>query len=272
MLRTILIGFTVCLIVALGLVVMRRGSVAKPQVGSRELASSRLSNEAAAKRAPKAEPLDSDVKAERGTHSDKLIVVARELSTRLHSLSINPQMRELVARRMAQEYAELFRTLHLPAEKEELLAQIIVDRFFSVIGPERDSYDQLAQDLLTADEYEKYAAYRDELPVKAMVKEVSAALQIDGAGTASEEIGRAIRTSSNRASRYWGEVERKFVAGELNEVDLSQEEQNALSQFDQLVSREVHSLSSAQLAALREWFRNSVRATIASIRQSKTGK
>lgn len=257
---------------------MRRALVEKPQVVSRESASLARSKETDTKHVPAAATLDSGDKADSGGEavgaapSDKLAAVARELAVRLRSLAMNPQMREMVARRMAQDYAELFRDLHLSAEKEELLSQIIVDRFFSVVGPERDSYDQLTQELLTPDEFEKYAAYRDELPVKAMLKEVAGALQIDRGGAAADEVGRAIRSSSNPAARSWADVERKFMAGELNEADLSHEEQKALNQFDEAVAREVQSLSVVQRAALREWFRNSVGATVASIRRLKAGK
>lgn len=266
----------VCLIVVLGRVVLGHAPGMTPRAGSSGSVAALQSNVGAVGRATAATPggegkVDRGGTAETGTEPDKLAAIARELGARLHSLSMNPRMRELVARRTAQDYAELFRILHLSAEKQELLSQILVDRFFSTIGPERDSYDQLTQDLLTPDEFEKYATYRDELPVKVMVKEVSAALKIDSAGAASEEIGRVIRSSSNRASRYWAEVERKFVAGGLSEAELAQEEQNVLRQFDQSVAREVRSLSDAQLAALRAWFRGSVRATVASIRQLKAG-
>lgn len=270
--KFILIGLMACLVGTLGMVMFKRASPENSRLGSRE---STLAQPLQLKEAdPSPEPPDSplDGKAENKGSSDRLSAVTRDLAARLHLLSVNPQMRELVARRMAQDYAELFRALRLSTEKEELLAQIIVDRFFSVIGPERDSYDKLAQDLLTPDEYEKYATYRDELPIKAMVKEVSGTLQIESAGIASEEVGRAIRSSSNRSSPYWREVEQRFAAGELNDAELAQAEQNALSQFDQAVVREVRSLSSAQRAAFREWFRNSVTATVASIRQGKGGK
>jgi hypothetical protein len=276
--RTILFGFLYSLVAAFGFLMISRALVAKPQPNSRQSAASPFSKETDTRFAPTFRPpdgtgnADDGAKAGRGAREGKAAAVAHELESRLSALSVKPQMREMVARRMAQEYAELFRTLHLSAEKEELLAQIVVDRFFSVIGPERDSYDRLAQDLLEPDEFKKYAAYRDELPVKAMIKEVAGTLQIDTAGAASEEIGRAIRSSSNRASRYWTGVERRFLSGELNEADLSREEQNALSEFDLAVAREVRGLSDAQLAMLREWFRNSVRTTVASIRQGKGAK
>lgn len=268
--RTIWTGFIALVVLILGAVLLQRPSTEKPPLPSGVATPLPPSLPATnSQSAPTDVPLASDRQAGDGAPADRIAALARELTARLSALSIRPEMRELVARRMAQDYHDLFQSLRLSAEKEELLGQIIVDRFFTVIGPDRDSYDKLAQDLLTPGEYEKYAAYRDELPVKAMIKEVSAALQFDGAGAASEEVGRAIRSSPNRASRYWADVEKKYLAGEINDAELSQVEQNAVSQFDQSVAREVHSLSSSQRAALRAWFQDSVRATVTSVKKGK---
>lgn len=185
----------------------------------------------------------------------------KEKVTSYYTTLLNrPELREMVARRLAKDYAPLFAQLKLTGQKEELLSQILVDQFTSLPGRMvRENYDKLAEELLAPAEYAEFVRFRDELLMQRTV-DATMALLNNASGVASPGRSGAVNLIARAAMRIgddpaWRAIDLRAEAGQpVSESDLGALAALASRRFESALVQHGATLTEAEKQALRVWY------------------
>lgn len=170
----------------------------------------------------------------------------------------DPELREYAMRETMREWAAFFASENFSKEKEDMLVKLLVDRTLVINMAERVAFDDLAAQLLTAEELQRFTAFRDDLPIKnsvaeatrRMEKELGAQLE-PGIRSTAESV---VRSAPLNHDSIWQSASDSLVAGRLTVADLAQIEALARQKFELSLQQNASGLTGEQRAALRRWF------------------
>jgi len=157
-----------------------------------------------------------------------------------------------------RDWAPFFLDGDLSLQQEELLVQLLVDWVIARDLKERGAVDALIAEILTDDQFKRMIAFRDDLPVKAAVKEATnimaqnASIPLDA--TSRQQIEKIIRSAPLNHDPIWRNASESLEGGRLAHHDLPQIEALARQKFELSLQQNATGLSEVQRAALRRWF------------------
>jgi hypothetical protein len=210
-------------------------------------------------------PLTPIVDAPRGPTSAATVPVKRESANekiaRIQATKDTPELRELRARRIIGDYLPLFERLRFSVEKQNLLVSIWLDQLAAMSRAERDDYEKLTAQMLSADEYAELKNYRAELAIKSTASSALEVLKYVGGDPRPDR--EAIVTAVMRAApistdSLWLDADRREAAGTLSVGDLAGLAALAAQRFETALNQNAVALTAKEKQALRIWFQGSV--------------
>lgn len=170
----------------------------------------------------------------------------------------DPELREYAMRETVRDWTAFFAGENFSKEKEDVLVKLLVDRTLAISMNDRESFDELIAQVITAEELKRFVAFRDDVPIKHSVADATRRIEKElGAQLeSSARIGAetVIRAAPLNHDLIWKNASELLEAGHLTVADLPKIEALARQKFEQSLQQNAGGLSETERAALRRWF------------------
>ena len=210
-------------------------------------------------------PLNPIVETPRVPTSAAAVPVKREAvnekTARIQATKDSPEIREMRVRRILSDYLPLFERLRFSVDKQNLLVSIWLDQLASPNRTERNDYEKLTAQMLSADEYAELKNYRGELAVKSTAASAMEVLNYVGGDPRPDReaiVTAVVRAAPHNGDAIWEDADRREAAGTLTVGDLAGLAAIAAQRFETALNQNAVALTAKEKQALRIWFQSAV--------------